>query len=194
MVKLDVASSDHPPPRMRISLLLEEFNEMQYPKTIGLVEGNDQETAKRFIGLYTDLENLLKTIEPVELTGFEDLVKDSVEKVIPELKRQVKSLIASSEYKPDRFRKDVFKLSKRLSLVVPPAEVDVGKPAIPVSILNAGALYKSLLAEEFYKTLGATTSRDELEVRDKIHALVLKALELSDVEVRMKDALKERSN
>jgi len=94
------------------------------------------------------------------------------------------------EYKPEQFAKDVFQLSRQLDFLVPPAEIEVGKPANPVSIINAGALYKTLLVENLYKALEATTSIDETKVRDKLHSLILKALELSDIETRMRELLK----
>lgn len=194
-VKLDEADSDHPPPRMRISLLLEEFSEMRYPSIIDQMETDkDKETAGRFVRASTELENCLKAIEPTELNEFQKLVRDSVEKVIPELKMQVRNLTKASDYLPESFRKDCFRLASRLSYVVPPAEVEVGEPATPVSILNAGGLYKMLLVEELYQTLDAKTTLDRTKVRDKIHVLVLKALELSDIEARLKPLIEKEDS
>ena len=191
LVKLDEASTDHPPPRMRIKLLLEEFNERGYPRIAKNVKDvDDKKIAEDFVGLSLELDKILETIEPGEFTPFQELVMDSVEKVIPDLKKEVNSLTTAFEYRPEHFVRDVFQLSKRLDFVVPPAEIDVGKPAIPVSILNAGALYKTLLVKNLYKALGATTTIDETEIRDKLHSLILRALELSDIEVRMKEVLK----
>ena len=191
LVKLDEASTDHPPPRMRIRLLLEAFNERGYPGIVKhLKEVDDKKIAENFVGLSLELEKLLKTIEPSAFTPFQELVIDSVQKVIPELKKEVNSLMTAFEYTPKQFAKDVFQLSKRLDLIVPPVEIDVGKPAIPVSILNAGALYKTLLVKTLYKAFEATTAIEETEIRDKLHSLILKALELSDIEMRMKEVLK----
>jgi len=192
MVEIDEASSDHPPPRMRIKLLLEEFKEKKYAEILkGVKETDDKKMADDFVSLSLELESILGTIKPGELTEFQELVMDSVQNVIPELKKEVNNYVISFEYRPEQFRDEVFQLSRRLDFIVPPAEIDVGKPALPVSILNAGLLYKMLLVRRLYGVFDAATSKDEIAVRDKLHALILKALELSDIETQMKQILKD---
>lgn len=191
LVELDEASSDHPPPRMRIKMLLEEFNAKEYPKNIAEVEGSDHsQKAREFIKLSSELDSLLESVPTSKLTEFEELVMDAVEKAIPEIKREVDKITRPWTYKPEQFRDDVFRLSEQLGFVVPPAETEVGKAASPVSILNAGVLYKILQASDLYEVFEAKTTMEKMEVKDKINALVLKALELSDVETLMKDILK----
>jgi hypothetical protein len=197
LVKLDEASSDHPPPRLRIQLLLEEFERMDYPKILVSAEDKtDRKDAEEFAKLSIELKSLIQNLkteqpaEPDEIVMFQELVMDAVQKVVPEIRKEVRDLVTQVEYSPNKFKDDVFTLSKILGVIVPPSEIEVGKPASSVSILNAGALYKLLHASDLNEVFDAQSNMDKLEVRDRINALILKALELEDIQIQMSEALR----
>lgn len=196
LIKLDEASSDHPPSRLRISLLLQEFETMGYQRMAAeITDPSDKKEMESFMELTTQLKQLLVTIkpeksnEPPEALAFQEIVMDAVEKVVPEIRKEVHQLVAKLEYSAFEFKKDIFALSKTLGYVVPPSEIQVGKPASYVSILNAGAFFKLLHSSEMNDIFKAESNLDKLEVRDKINSLILKALELRDVEIKMRDIL-----
>lgn len=202
LIKLDEASSDHPPSRLRINLILEEFERMGYPKMVTeVIDSSDKNDVETFMELTTQLKNLLtnvkpeKSTEPQEAILFQEIVMDAVEKVVPEIRKEVHQLVAILEYTPLDFKNDVFALSKTLGYIVPPSEIEVGKPASCVSILNAGVFFKLLHASELNDVFKAENNIDKLEVRDKINSLIIKALELQDVETKMREILaKEKKN
>lgn len=196
IVKLDEASSDHPSPRLRINLLLEEFETMEYPKTIvDVIDPLDKKDAESFVKFTTEIKNLLadvkpeKSSEPPETVMFQELITDAVEKVVIEIRKEVYQLVAKLEYTPLKFKEDVFALSKSLGVVVPPSEKNVGRPADCISILNAGAFYKLLHASDLNEIFMAENNLEKLEVRDKINALILKALELQSIQIRMRQII-----
>jgi hypothetical protein len=201
IVKLDEASSDHPSPRLRINLLLEEFETMKYPTTIADVkEQADKTDAENFVKFTTEIKNLLvnvkpeKSTDPQETVMFQKIIIDAVEKVVPEIRKEVHQLVAKLEYTPLSFKNNVFDLSKTLGVVVPPSEIEVGKSADCISILNAGALYKLLHASDLNELFKAESNIEKLEVRDKINALILKALELQSTQIRMQQILEGDKN
>jgi hypothetical protein len=195
LVKLDEASSDHPSPRLRIQLLLEEFDNMNYSATLcSIQEVSDKKDAEDFVKLSEELRKLLQnmkkdqTSESDEALMFQEIVTDAVKSVVTEIRTEVHQLVNEHEYKPIDFKNDVFALSKILGFVVPPSEKEVGKPASCISILNAGTLYKLLHASELNSAFDAKTDIETLEVRDRINGLILKALELQDLQLRMNRA------
>jgi hypothetical protein len=192
---VDGESSDYPPPRMRIKLMLDEFDEMGYPKTLRSIKTEDntiKEIAIKFLKIAEDTNVFLSEIEEEEKDKFAILIHDSVTRVIPELRKTINDIIGPNEYTPREFSKDVFPLILSLDSFVPPAEISAEKPAAPISILNAGMLYEMLLMENLYKTLEASTPTDKLYARHKLHQLTLKALELSSIQSSMKKAMKRR--
>lgn len=201
LVKLDEASNDHPSPRLRINLLLEEFEAMEYPKTIiNVKEPSDKKDAEDFIRLTSELKKLLeevipeKSSDPPEIVMFQELVIDAVNKVVPEIRKEVHSLVAKLEYNPNTFRDNVFTLSKILGVIVPPSEIEVGKPADCISILNAGGFFKLLHSSDLNEIFKAKSNIEKLEVRDKINSLILKALELQYTQIKMRQILEGKKN
>lgn len=191
VIEIDEAAGDHPPPRMRVRLLLDLFEDLNYLSYLkDIKDGNNIEIANKFISLVQSIRKSLDSVEQREYEDFPELVMNSVLGIIPEVQREVKKQIAHTQYKPEEFRSEVFKLIQLLDLVIPPAEIEIGKPASVNSILNAGALYELVLMDNLYETLEATTVKERAEVRHMLHKLVLKALEASDIETRMKGLLK----
>lgn len=126
LVKLDEASSDHPPPRLRIKLLIEEFETMNYPAIILSAEGeSEKRDAENFVKLSSELKDLIQNIkpekppEPEEVVMFHDLVMDAVQTVVPEIRKEVHELVKQLEYSPNEFKNEVFTLTKTLGAVVP---------------------------------------------------------------------------
>lgn len=189
-IEIDEVESEHPPPRMRIQLLIEEFKEKDYARILPQIVGDsEKKTAFIFIQRLMAFESLIKELNPAKLTDFQGLVMDAVQAKIPEIKEVVDNYMKPFDYTLEQFKNEVFQLSTTLSYVVPPAEVEVGKPALPISILNAGLLYKMLSSDKMCELFGAVSTEQKLVVTDKLHALVLKALELSDIESQMKPIL-----
>jgi len=191
VIEIDEAASDHPPPRMRIRLLLDLYEDLNYSSYLkDLKDAKNLEFAQKFISLVQSIEKLLDSVEQREVEDFPELVMNSVLQVIPEVRREVSKRVVHNQYEPDEFRNEVFKLIELLDLVIPPAEIEIGKPASVNSILNAGSLYELMLVDNLYEILEATTTKERMEVRHKLHKLILKALELSSIETRMKKLLK----
>ena len=74
LVKLDESSGDHPPPRLRINLLLEEFEEKGYFKT--LKDSKSEKEIIDFFGLFSELKKALEDIKQSPLDEFQELVID----------------------------------------------------------------------------------------------------------------------
>jgi hypothetical protein len=189
MVKIDEASGDHPSPRFRIKLLLEEFKDKGYSKILDNKSTNKQ--LKEYIGFFSELNKAIDDLPQTTTDEFQEIVIDAVKKVIPALKKEVTKFTAELIYTPKEFEVEVNELSKHLDLIVPPVELEMGKTANPVSITNSGAFYKMILINKLYKVFNTENSIDEAGVRDKLHSLILKALELGDIGEHMKSVLEE---
>lgn len=192
---VDEESSDYPPPRTRINLLLNEFNKMGYPATLRRIKTKDKKMKKvaaQFVDTAEAIGGFLSEIEEEEKEKFSILIHDSVTNVISQLRKTIHNVVGTNEYTPQRFAKEVFSLILPLASFVPPAEMSAEKPAAPISILNVGMLYEMLLMEDLYKMLKADTPAEKLYARHKLHQLTSKALEVGDIQSSMKKAMKRR--
>ncbi len=193
--EIDETSGSHPPPRMRIKILMDEFERLNYTNIIK--ETKNEEHSKLsddLISIIQDIKYMQETVEQPKAedaidTLFSELVMDAVKKVIPELQKEVNKNIGSNRYEPKEFQEDVFKLLRFLDFVVPPVETKSGTPASAPTILNVGSIYELVLMDNLNKVFKAEDWKDRLEVRHTLHKLILKALELSDIESRMKKLL-----
>ena len=183
MKGIDDSSDKYPPPRMRIKMLIEEFSKMKYE-----TELKQHEMGKDFVEVVNGLRKQLQEIEEKERDEIEDLVFRSITKVIPDLRENVREATAKLDYNPKRFCAEVFPLVGILDSFVTPVEVSPGSPASPVSILNCGLLYELLSMDRLYKMLNAKGSAAKLNAKHKLHQLLLKALELSDIQSSWKMA------
>jgi DNA-directed RNA polymerase subunit F len=190
-IDIDEASGDHPPPRIRTTLLLEEFEKQDYCRFIKEIKDEKKrEIAGNLISLVQSIKNLLVSVEQIEVEDFTKLVVGSVQQIIPQVREEASKIVSQNRYEPQRFAEEVFKLFDLLDFVIPPVEIETGKPASISSILNAGSLYESLLIENLYKVFEAKTTKEQMMVRNKLHKLILKALELNHIEAQMKKRLK----
>jgi len=193
VIDLNEAASDHPPPRMRIRLLLDIFRDMGYPSCIEETKGiKNQELPSKLLAFVQSIEELIESADQGEAEDFTELVMSAVRKTIPALRQEVHKAVSDNQYNPEEFRKEVFKLVQLLDLVIPPAEIDTGKPASIISVLNVGSLYELMQIEKLYEILEATDSKKQIEARHLLHKLILKALELSSAQTRMGKLLKSR--
>ena len=69
---------------------------------------------------------------------------------------------------------------------MPPAEKSPGNPADIASIMNAGMMFLISGRERFLKILKPKNIEEELEAETKINRLILKGIELSYLEKRLR--------
>lgn len=81
---------------------------------------------------------------------------------------------------------DVFPIYDLLLSFVPPCERSSGVPANIVSILNTGMVFMIDGKEHFYKVLKAKNTEQELEADAKINELIMKGIELSYLEMKLR--------
>ena len=90
------------------------------------------------------------------------------------------------QYEPDRFGNEVFELLEKLKQYVPPCEIKRGKPANPISILNAGMIF-ILTWKNYPPPITITSQENESEVVNIINSLVSKSIELSMIQDKMQE-------
>ena len=189
MIDIDEATGDHPPPRMRINLLLDQFEKLDYPSVIENIDAKHLEIAEKFVALVHGIPKLLESVEEGERDDIAELTLSSVQEILPNLLKEVRKEVTIEQYSPEEFKAEVFKLTELLDFVIPPAETEIGKPASIASILNVGSVYELMLIDNLYKVLEAKKSKERTIARHRLHMLILKALELSSIETRMKQSL-----
>jgi len=187
MKGIDDLSKEYPSPRMRITLLMEEFQKMKYKPQL-----RKHDTGKKFIAAIDRLKQQLQDMEESKKDEVENLVFKSISKVIPNLRKDVRKATKQVDFVPKEFCSEVFRLVEILDSFVAPVEVAPGTPASPASILNSGLLYDLLFRNKLYKTLNARSPRDKIDAIQKLHQLLLKALELCEIQSSWKEVGKSR--
>lgn len=195
LADVDVEPKGYPSSRMRISFLIDEFEKAKYAEVLKKQEGLDEEiqqkAAKKFEEIVGDWKEIMK--EKVTPSGdkISVLVHDAIHSVKEDLQKQAHDVVGTLEYTAEKFELEVFKLIETIDSLVPPAEMDLEQSADPISILNAGVLYELTLIEEMHEMLNDQTMERRLLTRHKLHKLIMKAVESSQIQTMMKEKFPE---
>lgn len=201
---LEYKPEGYPSVRMRIEFLLDLLVDMGYLEALEEKRERGipvhQKEAREFIEIIEALGNVIKqspradqdTEDVLSYRIMEDVL---IHRIINGLKKdlwtRVHAAVKEQEYTAERFKNDVFKLTDTISCFVPPVEIDVGQPANPISILNAGMLYELTQMEDMHEVMNDESLEDRLNTRHKLHRLVMKAGELSQAQTLLQDEMKK---
>ena len=173
---LDKSSKDHPSPRIRISLLLDELKERGYYNVF------DKKTTHE-IKKWRDFLSYTKEGEKGHL---QKLYDSSMKSTIPKIKEKTNIAVKEISYTHQMFKSDTPMLTSSLLYLIPPNELvnikEKGtKPASIVSILNAGWVFNLTQMDKLYKMLRASSPEEKLQAKYKFNQIILKAVELSEI-------------
>lgn len=183
---IDHRPEGYPSTRMRLTFLLEQFESMGYlselKKKSKLKNEHGQNVALEFIKIINSIS--CQVNKPFELNDDreEKLVCDAILSVKEEIWKKVNETVGSHKYSAKKFASDVFKLIDVVDSFTPPVEITVEKPANPISILNAGVLYKLVLIDNWHNALEDETIEDFLKTRHHLNQIIRKAGELSQIQ------------
>lgn len=173
----DDANIDYPPATLRLRILLEEMKSINY---IDKLSNENKDIVKDLI---SEIDEHIKSVP--QKTG-EPLVNEAIESVLDLIKQESNTATNGFQYEPDRFGNEVFELLEKLKQYVPPCEIKRGKPANPISILNAGMIFR-LTWKNYPPPITITSQENESEVVNIINLLVSKSIELSMIQDKMQE-------
>jgi hypothetical protein len=195
LADVDVEPKGYPSSRMRISFLIDEFEKAKYAEVLKRQEGAHerirQKAAGRFGGIIENWREIVKKEATPSGDKISVLVHDAIHSVKDDLQKQVHDVVGRLGYTAERFELEVFKLIETIDSLVPPAEMDLEQPADPISILNAGMLYELALIEDMHELLNDQKMEERLLTRHKLHKLIMKAIESSQIQTIMKEMKEE---
>ena len=177
---IDKSSATHPAPRLRVRLMIRMLKQL-YRLENGAqscrssVEPGTTFPQDRSPGP-TPMTNLTDAIDDVAL----DLISDA-------------STVATSSlncYSRERFSADVEELGLLFLNLIPPGEVR-DKPVTIAAILNAGWHVYLCDFEAFRESLHAGDRDTRFAAAAKLHELVLKALEISEIRTTWEEAKRD---
>lgn len=163
----------------------EEFRREQEKKP---EERTGPNVSAEFLRYYEGVKNDVRTCVILE-DGTEEKV---VNRAIQSLKRRVWSSVLRAVkgqiYQPEVFATDVFRLIDVIDSVVPPSEIDFEQPANTISIMNAGMLYEVAAIDRMHDYFKDKTTQERLATRNKLHKIIMKAGELSQIQSTLQQA------
>ena len=191
LADIDLLPKGYPSSRMRLSFLIDQFEEMKYfeaPKNDG------RSLATRFVTIVEDIKKIMKKIKAPDDDEMSKLVYDAIYSIKDDIQKEVHAIIGPNEYTAEKFYREAFMLVDTINSFVPPAEIGLEQPADPISILNAGILYELILVENMYEMLKNKSMEERLLTRHKLHKLIMKAMELSQIQTIMRETKEKLSD
>jgi len=129
-------TDEHPPPSMRIKIILEQIEKKEFIKKL------DEENKKNLQELMQQISDYIIT-PPIPQENFLlQFVFNTVSKVIDEINKIADGETQKFQYDTQHFINDVPNLMNKLNQMIPPCEMERETPADVISILNAGIIYK----------------------------------------------------
>lgn len=183
---IDDVSEDYPPAHMRIGVLLKEYKDSGYSN---LLSKESDVLKSEFLKHVAILEEFVTTKSVPSQDLQTQLLEETTQKLVPDMQLAVQKRLEKSFYRPEQFSKEAFILSNIMETLIPPAELQPGVPADPISIMNAGLIFQLLKFESVCDRLNMKDDESKLKLRRKIELLVLKSIESSTIERLMKNAL-----
>ena len=144
-----------------------------------------REISRKFKEVVEAIKSIMKKRTIVNEDKEEELVYESMYRLKKDLWIAVHKAVKDQEFTADIFANEVFKLTDVIDSFVPPAEIELECPANPISILNAGMLYQLTLMEKMHDALKDKTIEERLSTRHKLHKLIMKAGELSQIQIML---------
>ena len=185
----------YPSAKMRIEFLADLFENMGYASMLEKIKKSrnptHQEISKQFKEIIEAIKSIVKKPTIVIADKEEKLVYDSIYGLKKDLWSEVHTAVKNQKYSPQVFADEVFKLTDIIDSFVPPTEIELERPANPISILNAGILYQLTSMEKIHKEIKDKTMEERLSTRHKLHKLVMKAGELSQIQKMLQETRKE---
>jgi hypothetical protein len=186
---LDVSSGDHPSARTRLKLLLRLCKKQGFIPDLKRVKGRNQTIAANVVTFFDTIEETVRETSNSQSDTRDLILNKAIEGIQSKMVSEVDKAIGRYEYKKyfsSTLTKDIFRLYECLDAFVPPCESAPSKPGNVVSILNAGMAFMIGGKNQYYNYFQATDVRAKLEAEEKISQLILKGIELSYVETRLR--------
>lgn len=186
LAHIDHRAEGYPSTRMRLAFLIEQFESMGYlselQKIVAQNDKKNKKIASEFIKIIISIKeevnkDIIENSDPEE-----KLVCDAILSVKEKIWEKVNETVGSEKYSAKKFVTDIFKLIDVIDSFTPPVEIEVEHPANPISILNAGMLYKAILMDNWHSALEDTKTEDLLKTRHHLNQIIRKAGELSQIQ------------
>jgi hypothetical protein len=191
LADINIEPKGYPSTRMRIIFLIDEFEKAGYFEVLKKQRASNetikQVAAEKFLRIVENWREIVKEESPPldDITSV--LVHEAIYSVKKVLQKEARDVVGAYEYTAEKFEQETFKLIETINSFVPPAEMSLEQPADPISILNAGMLYELTLIEGMHEMLGDQAMEERLLTRHKLHKLIMKAIESSQIQAVMKE-------
>ena len=169
----------HPSIEMRLKYLFDTYGKSGF-NTTEIKEENIKEYKKYLEDIKKYIDSIKITLEPHTISK---IAYEKAKSVINLLQEDVNDVIKplNIEYKPDVYIKETEILVKKLSNLVLPCEIEQGKPANIVSILNSSNIFKILLSKKIFETQKDGLAMSFLDFQYQIDQFVARSVELSTI-------------
>jgi len=174
----------YPPPALRLQVLIDEINTGDYLKKI-----NDGEVRAIVQKLIDNIQNFITPENISQYNLKEKIQYESWKNVIPNLKKiadQEINKIPELQYSAKTFGSDMPPLIQKLKKFIPPCEIEQGIAADLISILNAGMIFKL----SWKKILPSLPPKTKQKIESTLDALVIRAVQQSEIEKELQNAQK----
>jgi hypothetical protein len=179
----------HPPPLLRLKLLMKEFKESGFEKKL-IDSGNDIliKYVEKINYLYKPFSDQKPSVEfirpePIDPNCLGEKMLYSyqiIEGKFNDIQKEINIIVNELKinYDPEILVKETDHLIGNINQLIIPCEITIGVPANPISIINCGVIFKLLILNELYNKNSSKMKIDRNEFDFQISKLVKKGLEL----------------
>ena len=182
-IHLDKCSETHPPPRLRVRLMLRML------KRDYSVEGWHKEL-KSFCSDWDEVSaGQIPGGNPFDQLALETIGDAALDMICEAGHSATRDINC---YTTEQFDEDVAELAPLLLCHIPPGERPPKRDSVPLaSVINAGWHVYLCEFEAFRKSLHAKDGETRFTAATKLHELVLKALEISGIRTSWEEACRD---
>ncbi len=184
-IHIDKCSATHPPPRLRIRLMIRMLKQL-YP-------------VDKWRGELQSFTRDWDEVSAGQISGgsrYDQVAQETINEAALDLIADASAVATSTAkcYTPQKFDHDMAKLAPFFLNHIPPGEMGPygrGTPVELASIINAGWHVYLCDFEKFRRSLHPQDSGTRFTAATKLHELVLKALEISEMKTAWEEARRD---
>ncbi len=175
---MDRDSDSHPNTRMRLKIMMSEL------RSLGYLRGRKHNT--EIIELLKKWNTYVKNKATIQQDPIHSVAAYTISKNLASLKINVRQRTNNIEYSSSKFHREVWELTNLINNGIPPCELmdfknrESNYPSL-AGILNAGYAAYLCGLDQLGSLIGQSGEKVEIESKQKLDELVLKAIEAADV-------------
>jgi len=178
-VAVTESTRKHPPPAFRLNIIFSKYFSDEYSKK--LKNSNYSPLIDFDNYLYKIKSNMEETVFSEESIGevyyyAYEIVKEKLNDLLKETQKIIDQLDIT--YNIDVLINEIKPLFYSINELIVPCEIKQGIPAKPITVINAGIIYRVIMIDKLFTKFGEGLNVDSVDFNYNLNQILMKGLEL----------------